>query len=433
MSREAAVSFAPPGPLRGDVRVPGDKSIMQRALLVGAVCDGDVEIVDPVWAGDPVATAGMVEALGARVDGLAGRAPGATVHGRGLRGLRPPAAPLDAGNSGTGMRLLAGLLAGQDGRFTIDGDASLRRRPMGRIVEPLRAMGVRVEARDGAFAPLVVEGGPVKAIRYETPVASAQVKSCVLLAGLFAEGATTVVEAAASRDHTERMLRAAGAEVRSEGCEARVTGGRELRLGQVAIPGDVSSAAFLVAAALLVGGSEVRIGGVGLNPTRSAFLTAVRGMGAAVDWHVEAESGGEPAGTIEARASALHGITVGAADVPAMIDEVTLLALLAAFAEGETVVEGVGDLRAKESDRLEAIVGLLRGLGGRAEATGDRLVVHGTCLRGGRVDSLGDHRLALLGAVAGLACPEGVTVEGFAVADVSFPGFIHVLQEVTGR
>ncbi len=413
--------------------MPGDKSIMQRALLIGAVCDGDVEIVHPLWAGDPVATAGMVEALGGRVDGLAARAPVATVHGRGLRGLRPPAAPLDARNSGTGMRLLAGLLAGQSGRFTIDGDESLRRRPMGRVVEPLRAMGVRVEARDGAFAPLVVEGGPVNAVRYETPVASAQVKSCVLLAGLFADGMTTVVEPAPSRDHTERMLRAAGAEVRSEGCEARVTGARELRLGSVAIPGDVSSAAFLVAAALLVEGSELRMGGVGLNPTRTAFLAAARDMGAAVDWHVEAESGGEPVGTIEARASALHGVTVAATDVPAMIDEVTLLALLAAFAEGETVVEGVGDLRAKESDRLEAIVGLVRGLGGRAEAADDRLVVHGTRLRGGHIDSLGDHRLALLAAVAGLACPEGVTVDGFAAADVSFPGFIHVLQEVTGR
>jgi len=253
------VTFRPSGPLRGRLRVPGDKSITQRALLIGAVCDGPVEIVGPVWAGDPLATAGMVTALGVDIDGLAGRERRVVVHGAGLRGLRPPARPLDAGNSGTGMRLLAGLLAGQRGRFVVDGDRSLRARPMGRIVAPLRAMGAHIEARDGELAPLIIEGGALRAIRYEPLVASAQVKSCLLLAGLLAEGETVVVEPAGSRDHTERLLEAAGAPLRRRGAEIGVRGAERLELGQVVVPGDLSSAAFLAAAALLVPGSHLTV------------------------------------------------------------------------------------------------------------------------------------------------------------------------------
>jgi 3-phosphoshikimate 1-carboxyvinyltransferase len=424
------VTFRPAGPLRGTVRAPGDKSITQRALLIGAVCDGPVVVDDPVWAGDPLVTGGMVAALGATIDGLAGRERRAVVHGVGLRGLRAPAAPLDAGNSGTGMRLLAGLLAGQQGRFVIDGDASLRRRPMGRVVAPLRAMGARIEARDGDLAPLAIEGGALHGIRHESPVASAQVKSCLLLAGLLADGETVVAEPAASRDHTERLLAAAGAAPRRRGAEVAIRAVERLSLERVVVPGDVSSAAFLVAAALLVPGSHLRITDVGLNPTRLGFLQVARRMGGDLTWTVTGDDGGEPRGEIEVRAAALHGTSVPAAETPSLIDEVTLIALLGCFAEGETVVAGVADLRAKESDRLAAIVAIVRDLGGRAEAGPDELRVSGARLRGGALDSRGDHRLAMLGAVAGLSCPDGVRVSGFAASAVTFPGFLDRLAEV---
>ena len=301
---------------------------------------------------------------------------------------------------------------------------------MGRIVAPLRAMGAHIEARDGELAPLTIEGGALRAIRYEPPVASAQVKSCLLLAGLLAEGETVVVEPAGSRDHTERLLEAAGAPLRRRGAEIGVRGAERLELGRVVVPGDLSSAAFLAAAALLVPGSHLSIVDVGLNPTRLGFFHAVRRMGGLVEWTVTGQDGGEPRGDLEVRASSLHGTTVAAAEVPALIDEVTLLALLACFAEGETVVEGVADLRAKESDRLAAIVDIVTGLGGEAEAGGDALRVAAAPLRGGAVASRGDHRLAMLGAVAGLACPAGVSVSGFDAAAVTFPGFTEVLAEV---
>jgi 3-phosphoshikimate 1-carboxyvinyltransferase len=337
------------------------------------------------------------------------------------------------------MRLLAGLLAGQRGSFVIDGDRYLRARPMARIVAPLRAMGAHITARDGERAPLAIEGGPLRAIRHESPVASAQVKSCLLLAGLLAEGETVVCEPAPSRDHTELMLAAAGASVTRRGAEIAVRGADRLDLGPVAVPGDLSSAAFLVAAALLVPGSELVVSEVGLNPTRLGFCEAARDMGGEIGWTVTRTEGGEPRGELRVRTSALHGITVPAATVPSLIDEVTLLALLACFAEGETVIEGVGDLRAKETDRLAAIVEIVTTLGGAAESSADALRVGGAAatrrgaargLRGGAVDSRGDHRLALLGAVAGLVCPAGVAVTGFEAATVSFPDFSNVLAEV---
>ena len=424
------LTFRPAGPLRGRARVPGDKSITQRALLIGAVCEGAVEIVEPVWAGDPLATAGMVTDLGVVIDGLAGRERRAVVHGVGLHGLRAPGHDLDAGNSGTGMRLLAGLLAGQPGSFVIDGDRYLRARPMGRIVAPLRAMGARIAAGDGDRAPLAIDGGPLRAIRHESPVASAQVKSCLLLAGLLAEGETVVREPWPSRDHTELMLQAAGASVTRRGAEVSVRPAERLELDRVAIPGDLSSAAFLVAAALLVPGSDLVVSDVGLNPTRLGFCEAVRDMGGEIEWAAGGSDGGEPRGELRVRASALHGTTVPAAAVASLIDEVTLLALLGCFAEGETVIEGVGELRAKETDRLAAIVDIVRGLGGVAEASADTLRVAAQPLRGGALSSRGDHRLAMLGAVAGLVCPAGVTVSGFGAAAVTFPGFTDVLAEV---
>ena len=423
-------TFKPSGPLRGRVSVPSDKSITQRALVIGAVSDGVATIRDPLWAGDTEATAAMLGQLGVRVERESADGRLVRLHGVGRRGLRPPARPLDAHNSGTAMRLLAGLLAGQEGTFVIDGDESLRSRPMDRVAVPLRAMGVRIEAREGRYAPLTIRGGEVDPIEYELPVASAQVKSCVLLAGLHATGTTTVVEPVPSRDHTERMLAGAGVPIERCGERVSVTGPAQPHLDEVAIPGDVSSAAFLVAAATIVKGSDLRLAGVGLNPTRTGFFEVIRRMGGALEWEVEADDGGEPRGAVHARTAALQAATVAADEVPLLVDELPLVALLGAFADGETRVAGAGELRFKESDRLAATGTLLRNLGADIELTEDGFVVHGSgCVCGGIVRSLGDHRLALLGAVAGLASRAGVVVEGFDAAAVSFPSFEDVLRE----
>ena len=430
--------FAPGGPLRGSLRVPSDKSITHRALMLGAVSEGQTRVERPLWAGDTRATADVLRALGVRID-EADDGQAAVIHGAGLRGLRPPDHVLDVRNSGTTVRLLAGLLAGQQGEFVLDGDESLRRRPVDRVVEPLRAMGVSVTARDGRYVPLTISGASVSPVCYELPVASAQVKSCVLFAGLHADGRTTVVEHVPSRDHTERLLRRAGVKVRSRSERITVTGPALVRLAHVTVPGDLSSAAFLAAAATLVPGSELRIEGVGLNPTRLGFFEVLRRMGGRVDWRVQGGEeatddgpAGEPWGSMTVRHAALHGTRVAPAEIPLLIDEVPLVALLATAAVGETVVEGAGELRVKESDRLAAVAQLLGGLGAHVEAWPDGFRVHPSRLTGGEMDSRGDHRLALLGAVAGLVCRDGVAVRDFAAADVSYPGFERALMEVTG-
>lgn len=419
--------FAPAGPLRGAVRVPPDKSITQRALIVGALCPAPVRVRDPLWAGDTEATAGMLAALGVE---LARGVADVVVHGRGLRGLLEPAGSLDARNSGTAMRLLAGVLAGQTGRFVIDGDESLRSRPMDRVVVPLHLMGARIEARGGRYAPLVITGGELTGLKYQLPIASAQVKSCVLLAGLLARGETTVIESLPSRDHTERMLAAAGAPLTCGTGWCSVRAPSSLSLREVRVPGDASSAAFLAAAAALVPGSDLEIRDVGLNPTRMGFYEVLARMGGAVDWRVHGEYGGEPVGTLRVRAAALRGAEVDGHEVPLLVDELPLVALLGAFAEGTTAVSGAGELRVKETDRLAAVGRIITALGGRAEVGADGFTVYGGGLRGGAVASEGDHRLALLGAVAGLACPDGVDVSGFEAAAVSFPGFRDLLQGV---
>lgn len=402
--------------------------------MIAAVCPDPVRVVSPLWSGDTRSTAGCLRAVGVGIDPVHARSDGdpadaVIVHGVGLDGLRAPAGPLDAGNSGTTLRLLAGLLAGGGGRFVLDGDQSLRRRPMDRVVAPLRAMGVAAEARDGRYPPVTVVGGPVRAIDYRLPVASAQVKSCVLLAGLHAEGTTVVVEAVPSRDHTERLLRMAGADLRVEAGRVLLQGRPQLGLDEVRVPGDPSSAAFLAAAAALLPGSELTVPEVGLNPSRLGFYEALRRMGAVVTTDA-GETAAEPAGTLHVAWAPLQGIRIAARDVPLLIDEVPLLALVATAAEGDTVVEGVAELRHKESDRLTAIVDIVGALGGKAEVAGDSLRILPCPLRGGLVRSRGDHRLAMLGAVAGLASREGVTVEDFEAADVSFPGFERTLEEV---
>ncbi|MQA74958.1 MAG: 3-phosphoshikimate 1-carboxyvinyltransferase [Solirubrobacterales bacterium] len=462
----SAARFEPATALRGSLTPPPDKSISHRAAIVAAMGEGETTVHGYLDAADTRSTLDAMRALGAEVEvgegcdekrhggwrnsaHPGGRRPAARgrvdlrIHGVGLRGPRPAA--VHVGNAGTLLRLLPGWLAGQPrGEWTLDGDDSIRRRPVDRIVEPLRAMGANVRARNDRLPPLAVRGARLHGIEYRLPVASAQVKSCLLLAALLAEGETTVVEARPTRDHTERMLRAAGAGVRSESAGTPVAihgelpAGRvlvapaaALEPGEITVPGDFSSAAFALIAAALVRGSEVRLEGVGLNPGRIGLLGILTRMGAAIEVIETAAAGPEPVGTIVARSGPLEGTRVGAGEVPLAIDELPLLALAGCFGEGETVLTGAAELRHKESDRIATVVAGLRALGAEIEATEDGLVVRGGGgLRGGVLDAHGDHRLAMLGAIAGLASREGVEVRGFEAAGVSYPGFERDLRSL---
>jgi 3-phosphoshikimate 1-carboxyvinyltransferase len=422
------VRVRPAERLRGELRPPTDKSISHRAAILGAMAAEPVRIRGYLDAADTNSTLQAVQRLGALVQVGADEV---LVRGTGLRDAAVPDGPIDVGNAGTLMRLLPGWLAAQDGRaYTLDGDASIRRRPVDRIAEPLRLMGAEIEATDGRLPPFTINGTQVRSIHYELPVASAQVKSCVLLAGLAADGATTVSEPTASRDHTERMLTAAGVTVHRNGRHVTVAGTDELTLDEIVIPGDPSSAAFAIAAGVLVPGSRLVLRGVGVNWTRSGFVRIAQRMGAIVIADLEDEPGdevaaAEPISDLDVTAGPLVGTVVEAEEVPLAIDELPLVALLGCFAEGETVVRGAQELRLKETDRIAAVVDGLSGLGASIEATEDGFAVTGTGgLRGGRIASRGDHRLAMLGAVAGLASREGVEVDGMEAADVSYPGFM---------
>ncbi|MDQ3669093.1 MAG: 3-phosphoshikimate 1-carboxyvinyltransferase [Actinomycetota bacterium] len=424
----------PAAALRGDLAVPGDKSISHRVLLIGAIADGVSEVDGFGASEDTLATAGAVRALGVGVEIDGDRA---RVGGVGLHGLRPPQEPLDCGNAGTLMRLLAGILAGHDGRFELVGDESLSRRPLDRIAEPLRVMGARVETTEG-HAPLVVEGGSLEPIRYELPVASAQVKSCVLLAGLYASrGHTSVVEPAPTRDHTERLLEAAGARLARVGRrEIGVWPAERLAPLELAIPGDFSSAAPFLAAATLLRGSSLRLHGVGINPTRTGFLAVLERMGARVAVFNRRSAGGEPVADLEAAPAELVATAIRPEEVPLLVDELPLFALVAGMARGQSVVRGAQELRVKESDRLEAVRSLLRPLGVRIETTRDGFKVRGVPARprgGGTVDAHGDHRIAILAAVAGAVSREGVSITGADSVAVSFPGFFEMLDSLAVR
>jgi len=415
--------------LRGRVRVPGDKSISHRAALIGALARGDTVIHNFLRADDCLHTVGCLRALGVGIEDEGSRL---IVRGMGPR-WRAPMTPLDAGNSGTTMRLLAGILAGQPFQTELTGDASLRTRPMDRIVEPLSRMGARIVASgDGRFPPLRISGGSLRGITYTLPVASAQVKSAVLLAGLLAEGPTTVVEPTPTRDHTERMLAAFGAPIRRDGDRVSVTAAA-LRGNEVRVCGDISSAAFLLAAAAAMPGSELTVEHVGLNPTRTGFLDVLRALGAEADVRQTGEDAGEPVGAVTVRGQRLRGVRIGGSLIPRVIDELPVLCVIATAAEGETVISDAAELRVKESDRIAVIARGLRALGGEVEERPDGLTVYGSRLHGGRVGSAGDHRIAMAFAVAGLLAGGPVTVEGAESIKVSFPEFGRVLQEVTGQ
>ena len=423
-----AVRVGPPrGGLRGTATVPGDKSLAHRALLLGALAEGTTEVTGFPGGADVLSTLGAVRALGA---GAGRNGDTVRVEGRGAA-LGGTDVALDCGNSGTTMRLGAGLIAGGSGVVTLDGDASLRRRPMERVAEPLRAMGSRVDTTDG-HAPMAVAGGRLTAIDWTLPVASAQVKSAVLLAGLRARGTTRVREPLPSRDHTERLLGHFGVTVARKGDAVSVEGGHRLRAAAVPLPGDPSSAAFVIVAALLVAGSEVHVRDVGLNPTRTGAFAVLRRMGATIEATDSRIVAGEPWGTLHVRGGALRGTAIAPAEVPGAIDELPVLCVAAALAEGETVVRGAAELRVKESDRIAALE-QLRLCGVEVETRADGLTVRGTGgrpLRAARIDPRGDHRIAMAFAVAGLAAAGGIEVLDPGCVEVSFPGFFACLARL---
>jgi 3-phosphoshikimate 1-carboxyvinyltransferase len=425
---------APASSVAGHIAVPGDKSISHRAVLVAAISERETRIEGFGPSADTEATVQAVRALGVQVEEEE-EVDALVVHGVGLKGLQEPDEPIDCGNSGTLMRLLAGILAGQEGRrFELTGDESLRSRPMERIAEPLRRMGARVETTDGR-APVAIDGAALAAIRYELPVASAQVKSCVLLAGMYAHGRTRVLEPVPTRDHTERVLAAAGAVVSRRGSGITIAPAERLGLGSIEIPGDVSSAAPFVAAATLLAGSELTVHGVGLNPTRTGFLDVLAHMGARITVVGRRRLGREPAGDLDVRHAELVAASVEPAQVPGLVDELPLFALAAGCARGQSVVRGAGELRVKETDRIETVTTALRALGIRIVAGDDGFGVRGVPTRpkGGGLTSRGDHRIAMLGGTAGVVSREGVRVEGADAVAASFPGFFELLDEVARR
>ena len=422
------LDLGPCGPLRGALRVPGDKSVTHRGLMLLALAEGEGRLYYPLKAGDTLSTARVLRALGAEIEE---EGPHFRVRGRGLR-LKEPEDVLDCGNAGTLMRLVLGILAGQEGLFAVlTGDASLRRRPMARVAEPLRAMGARIDGREGGGkAPLAVRGGPLRGIRYTLPVPSAQVKSALLLAGLFAEGETEVEEPPPTRDHTERLFRHFGLPLWVAGNRVRTAKTGPFPAKDLTVPGDFSSAAFFLVAALISPGSEVVVEGVGLNPTRTGLLQVLKAMGADLEWRVLEGEAGEPVGYVRARHSPLKGVAVDEGLIPLMVDEVPILAAAAAWAEGETFIPGLSELRVKESDRVAAIAQNLRALGVEVEEGPDWLRIRGGGVRRGEVEPFHDHRIAMAFAVAGL--PVGVRVWEPEWAEISYPGFFRDLLGLCG-
>ncbi len=430
------VRIDPARRLKGQLTAPADKSISHRIAILAAMADEAVIVSNFLESADTLSTLAAIESLGALVER---RPEGLKIRGTGLRSAHAPSQPIDVGNAGTLIRMLPGWLAGQDGKsFSLDGDDSIRRRPIGRIAEPLALMGAQINATDKRFAPFTIIGARLHGIEYELPVASAQVKSCIALAALTADGETTIIEPRPSRDHTERLLAASGVRISRDRARLTICPVDELKLPeQLHVPSDASSAAFAITAAILVPGSRLLIEECSVNWTRCGFIRIAQRMGAVIVTDVEAASvdgtvpAGEPVSEIDVTSGPLEATTVSADEVPLAVDELPLVGLLACFAEGETLIEGAEELRLKESDRIAAVVGALNALGGDAEATEDGFVVRGSGgLRGGTVDSGGDHRIAMLGVIAGLASREGVEVIGVEAAEVSYPNFLDAVASL---
>ena len=417
-----------PARLRATLRVPPDKSISHRALILNAIAEGEARVENLLDSDDVRSTAACMAALGVEIDWPAGSG-NARIRGGGLHGLYESEDVLDCGNSGTTMRLLTGLLAAQPLFTVLTGDGSLRTRPMGRVVEPLRRMGARISGRRGdTLAPIAIRGGNLRAIQYEMPVFSAQVKSALLLAGLSVEGRTRITEPVPTRDHTEKMLAAMGAPVTREGRSVTIRRPGRLQPLGMRVPGDISSAAPWLVLGACHPDAELHIEGVGVNPTRTGLLDVLARMGASIEHHEERETSGEPVADLVVRSSALSGVTVQGGEVPRAIDELPLVALLGCFAHGTTVVREAEELIVKESNRIETVVTMLSAMGASIEATSDGFVVEGPCqLQGARLDAAGDHRMGMLGAVAGALAGGETRIENDAVS-VSYPDFWQALE-----
>ncbi len=421
------------GGLRGELEIPGDKSVSHRSVMMAGLCDTPVHITNFLHAADCLSTAAAMEALGVSVRWEDDTT--LDVTGRGFDGLVEPEGILDAGDSGTMLRLMMGLLAPQPFLSTFTGDAALYRRPMGRVIEPLSRMGAQIAGRAGGkYLPITILPAerPLRGIEYKMPVASAQVKSAILLAGLRAEGETTVVEPFPSRDHTERMLRAFGAEIRQEGVRVSCRAVKRLSAPEtIEVPGDISSAAFWLVAASVIEGSDILVKGVGVNPTRTGVLEVLRDMGADIELLNARESGGEPIADIRVRSARLHGVSFGGAIIPRLIDEIPILAVAALFADGDTVITDAGELRVKETDRLHAVAVEYNKLAPCVEESEDGLVIHGGAgkIRHGACFSYDDHRMAMSLAIAG-AAGDGVTIENPGCVDISYPSFYQNLTSL---
>lgn len=423
------------GPLKGEVTAPPDKSISHRAVMFSSLCRGTSVILNPLMAEDTISTMNVFASLGVDVQRSEGRV---TVTGKGLHSLRPSAGNIDCGNSGTTMRLVMGVLSGNPFKSVLVGDSSLSRRPMGRVMAPLREMGADIQAHsEDNFPPITINGsGPaatasLRPITYDMPVASAQVKSAVMLAALYADGLTSVVETVKSRDHTERMLPAYGAHVEIDGLTLTVEGGPEMLARDMEVPGDFSSAAFFLVAALIVKGSEVLIRNTGLNPTRTGLLDVLRQMGADISVENQRIVSGEPVGDLICRHSRLIGVDISPEAVPSLIDEFPVLCVAASLAQGVTSIRGAGELRVKESDRISGVATPLMDMGVEVEEYADGMRITGReSLGGAQVNSLGDHRIAMAFAVASLVADSPVVIDGAEAVGISFPGFFEKLKEL---
>ena len=417
------------GPIRGEISVPGDKSISHRAVMFGALAKGTTEVTHFLQGADCLATIDCFRRMGIDIENTPSRI---LIHGKGLRGLSAPSSALDVGNSGTTLRLISGILSGQDFKVLLDGDASIRRRPMKRIMTPLSMMGAKIGSLKGnGCAPLHIKGQALHAIHYQSPVASAQVKSCVLLAGLYADGTTRVTEPALSRNHTELMLHFFGAQVHSEGTTASIQPSPALEGRFIQVPGDISSAAYFIAAALLIPGSEVLIRNVGVNPTRDGILRVCQAMGADITRLNERSDSGEPTADLLVRHSSLKGTVIEGDLIPTLIDELPVIAVMAALAKGTTVIRDAAELKVKESDRIQVMTENLTRMGARVEATEDGMIIHGgRSLQGAIIDSHQDHRVAMSFAVAALAAEGETEIRDAECVSISYPGFYQDLASL---
>jgi 3-phosphoshikimate 1-carboxyvinyltransferase len=427
MNNNVIFHVTPGGSLKGEARVPGDKSISHRSIMLGSIAEGTTRVTGFLEAEDCISTMNAFRAMGVQIEGPEDGE--VVVHGVGLHGLKAPSAPLYLGNSGTSMRLLSGLLAGQNFETVLTGDSSLTRRPMKRVTGPLAQMGAEIETSEAGTAPLRIKGqGQLKGIHYDMPVASAQVKSCLLLAGLYAEGETSVIEPAPTRDHSERMLAGFGYPVSRNGNRIAVRSGGRLQAMDIDVPSDISSAAFFLVGASIAEGADVTLKHVGMNPTRTGVIDILRLMGASIEVLDPREVGGEPVADLRVRSAALKGIDIPEALVPLAIDEFPVLFVAAACAEGPTRLSGAEELRVKESDRIQVMADGLNALGIDARPTPDGMVINPGFMKGGRVHSHGDHRIAMAFSIAGLRANGPIRIEDCANVNTSFPTFVSLAR-----